>query len=212
MKDIGSNIRLFADDTCVYIIVDPGAAAGLLNLDLDKITKWAKEWRVKLNPNETKYLLISRKSNCPFHPPLCFARSTNNWSWVTQTSWNLSFEWLHMAQTHRIYLGKSREQDNCNEETKVWTRSANPKNNLFNLHSTGWNHKLTLFYKMYTNQTSPYLSTLVPPSVNTLSEYSSGNSNGTQIVHARPTLYYNSSLPQLIENGNNYHQWAEIFF
>ena len=55
----------------VYIIVDdPVAAAELLNLDLDKITKWAKEWLVKFNPNKTESLLISRKINRPFHPPL----------------------------------------------------------------------------------------------------------------------------------------------
>ena len=40
-------------------------------------------------------------------------------------------------------------------------------------------HKFTLFYKMYTDQTPPYLSTQVPPSVNTFSEYSLRNSNDT---------------------------------
>ena len=55
VTDIGSNIRLFADDTSVYIIADdPVAAAELLNLDLDKITKWAKEWLVKFNPKKLK--------------------------------------------------------------------------------------------------------------------------------------------------------------
>ena len=135
------------------------------------------------------------------------------------------------------------EQDQFNAKTKVWTRPAIPRNNLFNLHSTGfgickcgmgqlhalwkrrtreitewgskncyryyqtcfytrslhihalygkigWDtldsrrrkHKLTLFYKMYTNKTPPYLSTLVPPSVNIFSEYSLRNSNDTQTV------------------------------
>ena len=38
-------IRLFADDTSVYIIADdPVAAAEILNLDLDKVTKWVEEW------------------------------------------------------------------------------------------------------------------------------------------------------------------------
>ena len=51
MKDIGSSIRLFADDTSVYIIVDdPVAAAERLKLDLDKITKWANEF----NPDKLK--------------------------------------------------------------------------------------------------------------------------------------------------------------
>ena len=56
---------------------------------------------------------------------------------------------------------------------------------------------------MYTNQTPPYLSTLVPPSVNTFSEYSLRNSNDTQTVHTRTTLYFNSFLPSTVREWNN---------
>ena len=42
VKDINSSIRLFADDTSLYIIVEnPNAAALSLKIDLDKIYKWA---------------------------------------------------------------------------------------------------------------------------------------------------------------------------
>ena len=55
VKDIGSNICPFADDTRMYIIADdPVAAVELLNLDLDKITKWAKDRLVKFNPKNMK--------------------------------------------------------------------------------------------------------------------------------------------------------------
>ena len=48
---IGLNIRLFADDTSLFIIVEnPDTTAELLTLDLKKIT-WAKTWFVSLNPN-----------------------------------------------------------------------------------------------------------------------------------------------------------------
>ena len=41
MTEIRSNIRLFADDTSLYIIVEnPDAAAEILNTDLNKISKW----------------------------------------------------------------------------------------------------------------------------------------------------------------------------
>ena len=71
VKDVGSNIRLFADDTSAYKIDDdPVAAAELLNIDLDIITKWAKEWLVKFNSNKTDSLLISLKINRPFHSSL----------------------------------------------------------------------------------------------------------------------------------------------
>ena len=40
VTDIGSNIRLFADDTSLYIVVDdPSDAANCLNTDLDKISR-----------------------------------------------------------------------------------------------------------------------------------------------------------------------------
>ena len=47
VHDIGSNIRLFADDTSLFIIVDnPLIAATNLNTDLEKISRWAATWLV----------------------------------------------------------------------------------------------------------------------------------------------------------------------
>ena len=69
--DIGSNIRLFADDTSLYMVVDnPDTAAELLNLDINKIMTWAKKWLVTFNPVKTESLLITHKLNRPIHPPL----------------------------------------------------------------------------------------------------------------------------------------------
>lgn len=71
VKDIGSSIRLFADDTSLYIVVDsPNAAAFTLNRDLENISKWAQEWLVDFNPNKTCSMIISRKINKILHPPL----------------------------------------------------------------------------------------------------------------------------------------------
>ena len=71
ITDIGSNIRLFADDTSLYIVVDdPSDAANCLNTDLDKISRWAATWLVSFNPAKTEPLLISRKLNRPQHPAL----------------------------------------------------------------------------------------------------------------------------------------------
>ena len=71
VNDIGSNIRLFADDTSVYIIVDnPLRSAELLSADLEKISLWANTWLVTFNPAKTESLLISRKLIKPDHPPL----------------------------------------------------------------------------------------------------------------------------------------------
>ncbi|MES9992837.1 MAG: reverse transcriptase domain-containing protein, partial [Candidatus Thiodiazotropha sp.] len=71
VNDIGSHIRLFADDTSLFIIVDdPATAAGYINTDLTKISTWASTWLVTFNPSKTKSLLVSRKINRPVHPPI----------------------------------------------------------------------------------------------------------------------------------------------
>ena len=72
-EDIHSSIRLFADDTSLYIIVDdPTESAITLNSELQKIQKWACEWLVTFNPAKSEALLLSRKINKPYHPPLFF--------------------------------------------------------------------------------------------------------------------------------------------
>ena len=71
INDIHTCIRLFADDTSLYIIVDnPLQAADTLNADLAKIHSWASKWLASFNPSKSESILFSRKHNRPFHPPL----------------------------------------------------------------------------------------------------------------------------------------------
>ena len=60
VNDINSFIRLFADDTCIFEIVDdPIASAAVLNDDLKKILIWAKTWLLLFNAIKTVVLLAS---------------------------------------------------------------------------------------------------------------------------------------------------------
>ena len=71
VKDIRSSIRLFADDTSLYIIVEnPQTAARRLNLDLDMISNWALNWLVDFNARKTTSLLLSTKLVPLLHPQL----------------------------------------------------------------------------------------------------------------------------------------------
>ena len=71
VTDIQSCVRLFADDTSLYIIVDnPISAAEMINTDLETIHRWAEKWLVKFNPSKVESLLVSRKNNRNMHPPL----------------------------------------------------------------------------------------------------------------------------------------------
>ena len=53
--DISSNIKLFADDSSLFIRVhDVDTAQRSLMSDLEKITRWANQWKMKFNPDITK--------------------------------------------------------------------------------------------------------------------------------------------------------------
>ena len=56
VTDIGSIVKLFADDTSVYVIVDsPLLAAERLNSDMEKIYLWSKACLVDFNPQKGMY-------------------------------------------------------------------------------------------------------------------------------------------------------------
>jgi hypothetical protein len=83
IDDINSEIRLFADDTSLYIIVETlTVAAQNLNNDLESIHAWSMSWLVSFNPAKTESMIFSRKRTKPTHPTLYFdnvpERQSNN--------------------------------------------------------------------------------------------------------------------------------------
>ena len=114
VEDIHSSIRLFADDTSLYIIVeDPLDAAVTLNSDLSKIHRWASQWLVTFNPSKSESLLFSRKVNYLYHPPL-----TMNCQHITEVTehkhlglyfssngaWHDHMEYIKKKAWQRIYI------------------------------------------------------------------------------------------------------------
>ena len=64
VQQIESIIKLFADDTNLYLCLDdPKQRAEILNRDLQRITEWAKKWKVLFNPIKTKLVNFTRKLN-----------------------------------------------------------------------------------------------------------------------------------------------------
>ena len=69
---VQNNIRLFADDTALFITVDnPEEAAQSMNNDLNKIQEWADKWLVSFNAQKTKAITVSNRNTID-HPPLYF--------------------------------------------------------------------------------------------------------------------------------------------
>jgi hypothetical protein len=65
------NIRMFADDTCLFVTVDNREeAAADLNNDLVNVQNWANQWLINFSPPKTESLTISNKANLNLHPAL----------------------------------------------------------------------------------------------------------------------------------------------
>ena len=62
-----SDIRIFADDTFIFRVVDPTSTA-VLNNDLRNITAWALQWKMLFNPDMSKQavevIFSLKKSGC----------------------------------------------------------------------------------------------------------------------------------------------------
>ena len=67
------NIRLFADDTCLFTEVkDRAESVRKIEADLDRIYNWSKQWLVSFSPSKTRSLLISNRPDRHLSPPVRF--------------------------------------------------------------------------------------------------------------------------------------------
>ena len=74
--DINSSVRLFADDTSLYLIVDnPAEAARCINSDLERMHQWAERWLVKFNAYIGKLGVLAQGGKTPQRSLTRFARS-----------------------------------------------------------------------------------------------------------------------------------------
>jgi hypothetical protein len=63
-NNIEGGIRLFADDTCLYLPTnDVEFSSRTLNRNLEIIWDWSQKWRLRFNPTKTKSLILTRKTN-----------------------------------------------------------------------------------------------------------------------------------------------------
>jgi len=71
VKDIDSDIRLFADDTCLALgLNDTARRVEQLNKDLKTIEAWAKKWKITFNQSKT--VLLNFKNNNEITTDLTF--------------------------------------------------------------------------------------------------------------------------------------------
>ena len=106
-ENINSQVRLFADDTAVYLTVTSEDDSQTLQQDLQKLEKWEKTWEMHFDPSKCQVLHITRARN-----PL-------------QTQYVLHGQVLEAVE-HAMYLGLEIGHDlNWNQHIQNVTTKAN---------------------------------------------------------------------------------------
>ena len=59
-ENISSTVRLFADDTIVYLTLNPPTNSSILQEDLNKLSSWEKQWSMEFHPDKCQVLPITR--------------------------------------------------------------------------------------------------------------------------------------------------------
>ena len=62
-ENIQSNIRLFADDTIMYLTISNKSDCQDLQRDLSKLETWEREWLMAFNPDKCEVIRITKKKN-----------------------------------------------------------------------------------------------------------------------------------------------------
>ena len=73
--DLNCNVKLFADDTSLFTIVQDPYSASDINHDLELLSRWAHNWRMSFNPDPHKQaveLVLSTKRHEVDHPMIFF--------------------------------------------------------------------------------------------------------------------------------------------
>ena len=62
-EHIKSKMRLFADDTAVYLALSNLEHAQILQEDLDRLAKWSLEWDMEFNPSKCTVIHVTRSQS-----------------------------------------------------------------------------------------------------------------------------------------------------
>ena len=62
-KEVNATVRLFADDTIMYMAMSGSGDSTSLQQDLDRLTAWEEKWKMEFHPQKCGVLPITRSSS-----------------------------------------------------------------------------------------------------------------------------------------------------
>ena len=67
---VKSRVRLFADDTAMYLALSTQADTEILQKDLEQLEKWEKLWDMNFNPSKCQVIHVTQRKT-PFQTQYC---------------------------------------------------------------------------------------------------------------------------------------------
>ena len=61
--NVKSKVRLFADDTTLYLTISTSSQSEILQKDLDNLERWSHKWDMEFNPFKCQVIHITRSKN-----------------------------------------------------------------------------------------------------------------------------------------------------
>ena len=162
-------------------------------------------------------MILSRKHNKPFHPPLSMNQSLINnvnshkllgLTFLQDCSWHDHLELVKAKAWLRINIMRRLNFQLDRKSLQTIHKLASIQSLLSD---TGWEsltsrrekHKLVLFYRMIDSLAPEYLSLLVPPTVGNISQFNFRNETNLQTIPARSQQYFNPFLPSTTRIWNS---------
>ena len=68
VKGIHGTVRLFADDTTIYMVIRSENDAARFQQDLDLLSEWGKTWMMEFHQDKCEIITITRKRNSTLYP------------------------------------------------------------------------------------------------------------------------------------------------
>ena len=60
-ENISSTVRLFSDDSVIYLEINSQDDVKILQQDLETVFAWAQKWRMKFNASKCQHIAITKK-------------------------------------------------------------------------------------------------------------------------------------------------------
>ena len=61
--NVRSKVRLFTDDTALYLTISTSSQSEILQKDLDNLERWSHKWDMEFNPFKCQVIHITRSQN-----------------------------------------------------------------------------------------------------------------------------------------------------